>query len=110
MSNKVYNAFQAFKSLLTKIRGIRQWWLIKSPSEKFEAIRVISSMVCESIGIRIIRDQKIYWYTASCGVCAIIYFALDFYTIQYYLRQNEFVKIIECTYLFGIVIAVRLPH
>lgn len=109
MSSKVYNAFQAFKRLLTKIRGIRQWWMSKSPRYKYETIHNVSRVVCASIGIRVFSDQRNYWYTASCGVCAVIYFALDFYTIQYYLRRNEFVKIIECTYLIGIVIAVRLP-
>lgn len=107
-SKVMFNMFQIFKRLRSKIHGIRQWWMAKSATEKYEKIRICSRLICELIGIRIFSDMKNYWYTVSCGVCAIIYFSLDFYTIQYYLYRREFVKIIECTYLFGIAIAVRV--
>lgn len=80
--------------------------MIRSPSEKWYTIRDFGQLLCELIGIRVFSDMENYWYTASCGVAAFIYFALDFYTIQYYLRRSDFVKVIECTYLVGAVVGV----
>lgn len=101
------NPFKAYKNLVLSIRGVRRSWMAKSPPEKWNTIHDFGQSLCELIGIRVFSDMKNDWYTASCGVCAFIYFALDFYTIQYYLRRNDFVKVIECTYLVGAVVGVR---
>lgn len=106
-TQKIHQACsKAFKTLRLKIRDIQALWRTKCPAEKWNAIRDVGRMISNLIGIRIFSNLDNYWYTASCGVCAIIYFSLNFYTIQYYMRRSEFIKIIECTYLFGIVIAV----
>ena len=95
-----------FKALRSKLHSICEWWMEKNPAEKWIAISDFGRIMCESIGIHVFSDMKNNWYSASCGICAAIYFALNFYTIQFYLRRNEIVKIIECTYFIGIVIGV----
>lgn len=97
---------KAFNRLRSKFYGIREWWMAKSPAEKWITISDLGRIMCESIGIRVFSDMKNYWYTASCGVCAFLYFGLEFYTVQYNLRRNEFVKAIENIYLVGAVVGV----
>lgn len=104
------NPLKAYKKLVLNIRGAQRSWKIKSPSKKWDTIHEFGQLLCELIGIRVFGDMENYWYTASCGVCAFIYFALDFYTIQYYLRRRDFVKVIECSYLVGVVVGVRIYH
>lgn len=99
------NPYQWFR---TQLRKIHDWWHTKNPKQKWDTIHDFGRIICDSIGIRIFSDMKNDWYTASATVCAIIYFVLNFYTIQYYLHRNDFVKIIECTYLIGFAVGVSL--
>lgn len=98
--------FNPFKILKLKFRCFWCWWQAKSPSAKWIEICGLSRVVCELIGIRIFSDMKTYWYTASSGVCILVYLSLNFYTIQYYLFRREFVRVIECIYLIGPIVGV----
>lgn len=100
--------FATFKPLKWNINRIKGWWQAKSPRQKWIAMELFGRRICELIGIRTYTDMKNYWYTASSGVTAAIYFALNIYTIQYYFYRNEFDKIVECTFLVGAVIGVSL--
>lgn len=97
------NPYQWIRS---KLNQMYDWWHAKNPKQKWDTIDDFNRVICESIGIRICTDMKNYWYTASGGVCAVTYFILNIYTVQYYLRRNEFDKIVECTYLIGFAVGV----
>lgn len=91
---------------LKYIQRIKEWWQAKNPHQKWHTIDEFGKLICESIGIRTYTDMKFYWYTASSGVTAAIYFALNIYTIQFYFYRHEYDRIIECTFLVGAVIGV----
>lgn len=99
--------FNPFKSLKMKFWLVLRWWRAKSPSEKWIDICGLCRLFCELIGIRNFSDMRNYWYTASAGVVFLAYLSLNFYTIQYYLLRREFVRVIECIYLFGPIVGVR---
>lgn len=98
--------FAPFEQLRLKIGRIQDWWQVKSPHQKWIAMEVFGTRILGLIGIRTLTDMKNYWYTASSGVAAALYFALDIYTIQYYFHRDEFDKIVECTFLVGAVVGV----
>lgn len=86
---------------------IREWWQLKSFGQKWDFILNIGIFAGHLIGVRTFSDMKVNWYSASGGVAIILFFSLNFYTIQYYLRFGAFVRGMECTYLVGVVIGVR---
>lgn len=94
-------------NLRTRLQAVRQRWQLKNPTEKWTSICKFAKVTHQLIGIRLFDDRKNYWYTASAGICAAIYFLLNFYTIHYYLFRREFVRLIECSYLIGPVVGVR---
>lgn len=94
-------------TLRATLHEIRNWWLNQRPAHKWMLISDFGRMICETIGIRNFSDMKNYWYTASGGVCLLIYTILDVYTIYYHWRRNEIIKIAECSYLIGYSIGVR---
>lgn len=97
-----------FKWLLSKLWQIQEWWCSKDPKQKWDLLHDFGRVMCESIGIRIFSDMRNYWYSASCGVCAFLYYLLEFYTIQYYLRRNQFIEAIECISLVCAVFGVSV--
>ena len=99
----MFNPVKLFK---WNFHRLNEWWRAKNPREKWISIDIFGRRICESIGVRAYTDQKNYWYTASSGVAAGLYFALNIYTIQYYFHRNQFDKIVECTFLVGAVIGV----
>lgn len=96
-----------FQTLRSKIQRTQEWWQIKSPAEKWDFIYKIGKVLSHSVGIRVYSDMKVYWYSLSCGLMITIFFTLDLYTIQYYIRRNAFVRGMECTYVLGVVVGVR---
>lgn len=98
--------FNSFNTLKSKYQNAQRAWQSKSPADKWDTIHNIGRFESDIIGIRLFSDMKVNWYSASCGVLIVIFFLLDIYTIQYYLRRNEFVRGMECTYVVGIVVAV----
>lgn len=98
--------FNPFQKLKSKFRRTREWWQIKSPSEKWDFICNIGKVSGNLIGVHVFSDLKIYWYSGSCAVMIAMFFTLVFYTLQYYLLRGEFVRGMECTYLTGVVIGV----
>lgn len=97
-----------YKWLRSKLWRTQEWWHSKDPEQKWDTIHEFGRIICELIGIRVFSDMKNYWYSASCGVCAFVYFALEFYTIQYYLRRSDFVEATQCAYLICAVVGVSL--
>lgn len=100
--------FKLFLTLRSKIRCIREWWQAKSPAEKWDTIYNTGRKMCDFIGIHVLSDMRVNWYSASGGLSGAIYLFLTIYTIQYYLRRDEFVRAMECGFLVGLVIAVRV--
>lgn len=93
--------------LILKFRAIRKQRPSKSPREKFDTFHKFGGAITNLIGTRLLSDMKIDWYCAVPGAMSTIYFILNFYTVHYYFTQNEFVKLIEYSYLDGAVIAVH---
>lgn len=85
---------------------IQEWWQTKSFGEKWDFILGIRIFAGHLIGVRTFSDMKVNWYSASGGVAIVMFFSLNLYTIQYYLRRGAFVRGMECTYLVGVVIGV----
>lgn len=85
---------------------IQEWWQTKSFGEKWDFILGIGIFAGHLIGVRTFSDMKVNWYSASGGVAIVMFFSLNLYTIQYYLRRGAFVRGMECTYLVGVVIGV----
>lgn len=96
-----------FETLKSRFHRIRDWWKNKTPAEKWDSIMQIGIVPGHLIGVHLFCDLIINWYSASCGVMIAMFFTLNFYTIQYYLRQGAFVRGMECTYLLGVVVGVR---
>ena len=98
-----------FQRLILKLHILRKMQSPrkKNPSEKFDALQKFQQNLSKLIGMRTFIDMKNDWYSAAPGFMAAIYFILNIYTIQYYFVRNEFLKVIECTYLVGAAIAVR---
>lgn len=92
-----------FTKLKTKFRWV---WHFRNPKEKWIAICKFARVIHELVGVRLFSDQKNYWYTAMPGICGAMYFLLNAYTIQYYSFRKEFIRLIECIYLIGPVVAV----
>lgn len=99
-------SFRIWKYILP-FRRIHEWWSNKSPAEKWESIIGIAKTFGNLVGVRVFSDLRLYWYSASPGVCIGIFYLLNLYTIQYYLRRGSFVRGMECTYLIGAVVGVR---
>lgn len=98
---------QPFQTLISKFHRITNWWNNKSPTQKWDSITKIAIVPGHLIGVHLFCDLKINWYSASCAVMIGMFFSLNFYTIQYYLRQGAVVRGMECTYLVGVVVGVR---
>lgn len=91
---------------ISLFRRVHKWWTTKSPSEKWDSIIGIAKISGDLDGIRVFTDAKVYWYTATPGVCIGVFYLLNLYTIQYYMRRGEFVRGMECMYLIGAVVGV----
>lgn len=98
--------FSPFRAPRLKIQRIREMWQAKSPSEKWDSMYNSGRMMCDFIGIRVLSDMHVNWYSASCGISAALYVFMNIYTVQYYVRRNEFIKGMECTFLVGLVVGV----
>lgn len=101
----VMNLLQKLKSKF-QFRSIR-WWRVKSPEEKWDFIQSFGRSAGDLIGVRLFTDLKLMLYTATCAVLIVMFFALEFYTIQYYLRRGAVVRGMESTYLIGVATGVR---
>lgn len=99
--------FKSIATLRSKIRRICEWWHTKSPAEKWDLIYAIGRKMCDLIGVRVLSDNRVNWYSACGGLSATLYVLLNIYTIQYYLRHDEFVRGMECMFMVGLVIGVR---
>lgn len=99
--------FKPFATVRSKIHLIREWWGAKSPGEKWDSIYDIGRAMCDLIGVRVLSDNRVNWFSACGGLSAALYVLLNIYTIQYYLRRDEFVRGMECMFLVGVVIGVN---
>lgn len=97
------NLFQKFK---TKYQKFGQWWKMKSPEEKWDFIVNVGRSAGNFIGVHLFSDLKVFLYTVTCALLIVMFFILEFYTIQYYLRHGEFVRGMESTYLIGVATGV----
>lgn len=100
--------YNPFRWLKLKKYGIEKWWQDKTPPEKWDFIIEIGKMSSNAIGVHIFDSVKIFWFTFGSGVLLLLFFALDFYTIQYYWFRGAFVRGSESTYVVGFVIGVRV--
>lgn len=91
---------------ISPLRRIHEWWSNKIPAEKWETIISIAKISGNLVGVRVFSDLRVYWYSASPGICIGIFYLLNLYTIQYYMRRGAFVRGMECTYLIGAVVGV----
>ena len=98
--------FGALKKIQLKYQNAREKWMAKTPWQKWKFFYSLGKASSELIGIQVYSDMKNYWYTAIPGVCILMYFLLNFYTIQYYFHRMEFVRLIECIYLIGPIVGV----
>lgn len=98
--------FHLLKTLRLKIRFLQEKWQAKTPKQKFDFFHDMGQLTSEMIGVYIFGDLKNNWYSAFGGICGMIYFALNIYTIQYYCRQSKYARGLQCTYLIGMIIVV----
>lgn len=97
---------QKLETLKSKFDRILDWWKDKTPIQKWNSIMQIGIAPGHLIGVHLFCDLLINWYSASCGLMIAMFFTLNFYTIQFYLRRSEIVRGMECTYLVGVVVGV----
>ena len=103
------NMFNPFKKLKSKWERMWDWWHVKSPEEKWDSIINVAKVAGDLVGARMFGDiKKVDWYTGICGLMILIFFTTNIYTVQYYLLRNELVRGMECTYIVGVVVAVRM--
>lgn len=95
-----------YKSIQNMHEKILIKWRNKSPHQKWKTVYNFARTTCESIGIRVLSDIKNNWYTASCGLDGLLYFALVIYTVQYYFKLGNYVRSMECTCIIGIPVLV----
>lgn len=94
------------ETLKSKFHRIRDWWKDKTPAQKWDTIMKIGIVPGHLIGVHLFCDLINTWYSASCGLMIAMFFVLNSYTIQYYLRRGAVVRGMECTYLLGVVVGV----
>lgn len=82
------------------------WWHVKSPKEKWDFVQNVGRTAGNLIGVNLFSDLKLILYTATCALLILLFFILELYTIQYYLRRSAFVRGMESTYLIGVAIGV----
>lgn len=88
-----------------------KWWHIKYPVEKWDFIIKVAKIAGDLIGARMFGDiKKVNLYSGMCAFVILTFFSTTFYTIQYYLLRGELVRGMECTYVAGVVIAVRMRN
>lgn len=97
-----------FGWLNSKQSEIYEWWQRKKPSEKWDFIIKIGRVTSNAIGVHVLDDMRVNWFSATGGILLFLFFALNFYTMQYYWFRGAFVRGLECTYLVGFVIGVRI--
>lgn len=88
------------------VQKLVEKWRIKTPKQKWQFIYNIGDFMCDLVGIRVFKDLKNYWYTASCGLGASVYFITVTYTMIYYFKQNAFLRGVQCLCLFGHAVTV----
>lgn len=93
-------------TLKSKFDRILNWWEDKTPAQKWDAILQLGIVPGHLIGVHFFCDLLIYWYTGSCALMIGMFYALNIYTIQYYMRRGAFVRGMESTFLVGVVVGV----
>lgn len=97
---------QRLETLKSKFNRILNWWKHKTPAQKWDSILLLGIIPGHLIGVHLFCDLLINWYSASCALMIAMFFTLNFYTIQYYMRRGAFVRGMESTYLVGVVVGV----
>lgn len=92
--------------MLLWLKIFKHNWHIKTPKRKWKFIYNGADMLCELIGVRVYSDMENYWFTYSAGAVFIFHSMLMAYTIQYYAKQSQILKGMECTCSIGIAITV----
>lgn len=101
--------FNPFKKLKSKWQRMWDWWHVKCSEEKWDFIIKVAKVSGDLIGVRMFSDiKKVDWYSGICGLVIATFFSTTTYTVQYYLLRGELVRGMECTYVVGVVIAVRM--
>lgn len=95
-----------FLTFKIKFQQIKTWWQRKNPAEKWDSIINFGKTFGNLIGVRVLGDVRVNWFSSLCAICGVIFFALVLYTFQYDLRRGAFVRAMESTYVVGIVVEV----
>lgn len=95
--------FDVLKKLRTKYRNLKEKWTnAKTPRQKWQCIYSTGNFFAELLGVQVYSDMKNYWWTATGGILGLLYIFITIYTVQFYLRQNNFTRALACSYPFGL--------
>lgn len=92
--------------LLKWRRNLIEQWRQKSPKQKWLFIYNINDIMLRMLGIRILNDMKIYWFTCFCIVISLIHFPTSYYTIWIYYERGDILTGMQCTCSCGALIPV----
>lgn len=87
---------------------LKAFWDAKTPKQKWQTIMNVPTKMLELIGVRLLSDMKVYWYSYLGGSLAVLYVSLVSYTLLNHFFKGEYLEGLECTYTAGTVSLVSL--
>lgn len=92
---------------LKVLDNLKEEWRMKTPKQKWIFIYNIPAKLGELIGVRVLTDLKVFWYSYICLAAGFVQFSTVAYTVWIYYQRGRFLEGLQCTSTLGIVISVN---
>lgn len=108
---KVFNGKIISKfNLLARVRQFIDGWKFKTPKEKFFILYSIPKTLIETVGIRLLGDCRVYWYSYIAYGIIVYYLLLVSHTLYYFGSKGQFMTGTRCICGMGILVSVILSY
>lgn len=105
------DSLSLFKMVQTKNSFVKQFWLNKTPKQKYEFLHKVTDYYSSRlVGINTFSHCRIDWKSFYSGVLFLTYYILLSYTILYHICSNQFEKSFYSLCILGVVISVSRNH
>lgn len=95
-----------FHVIWSKLKLFLQEWHASPPISRFNRFYSIGTFCGNLMGIRMLSDCRIVWYSGSVGLCLVLYYTLAIYTLVHCALQGHFADGLPCLSVSVIYLSV----